>query len=371
MNDDLYDIGELHEAEEPTKAPSPPPPRKKGRGCLRFLGLLLLLLIFVAGAGSLGAYMLYDHITQPRMGVEVAAFEVPEGATGHAVGRKLAKEGFIEHEVLFRVAIALNPSSQNIRHGKYLLTKGESAVQLLEHLRTTIPTTEPGAVFKVTIPEGLTLKQIAATRPDPEAFLTAANALDLVERFGVSAQSAEGFLMPNTYFFEAEPDASMLVERMAEQFTRDYTALVAKYPDSPVDDLVALLTIASLIEEEARLDEERAFVSAVVHNRLDKKMPLEMDSTLQYALDKYGQRLLNEDKEVDSPYNTYRHRGLPPGPISNPGIKSIEAALNPADVDYIFFVSNADGKSHTFTNNLRDHNKAVAKYRREIREQRK
>ena len=146
--------------------------------------------------------------------------------------------------------------------------------------------------------------------------------------------------------------------------------LLERYPDAQVMDKVSLLIIASLIEEEARLDHERALVSAVIHNRLEKKMPLEMDSTLQYALNKYGQRLLNEDKEVDSPYNTYKRRGLPPGPISNPGIKSIEAALNPADVDYIFFVSNADGKSHTFTSNLRDHNNAVAKFRREIREQR-
>jgi UPF0755 protein len=96
-----------------------------------------------------------------------------------------------------------------------------------------------------------------------------------------------------------------------------------------------------------------------------------MDSTLQFALGKYGERLLNEDKEVDSPYNTYKNRGLPPGPISNPGVASIRAALWPAKNDFIFFVSNADGKTHTFTSNLRDHNRAVARFRKEIREQRR
>jgi len=109
----------------------------------------------------------------------------------------------------------------------------------------------------------------------------------------------------------------------------------------------------------------------VIYNRLEKNMPLEMDSTLQYILNKYGQRLLNVDKEVDSPYNTYQRRGLPPGPISNPGVESLRAALEPADETYLFFVSNADGETHTFSTTLREHNRAVAKYRKEIRAQRK
>ncbi|MFP6582442.1 MAG: endolytic transglycosylase MltG [Candidatus Hydrogenedentota bacterium] len=366
MSDDLYDIGDLDDPNDPEfRLP------KKKRRWPRVLGFLFLTLITLVGVGAVGAYLLYDHITHPRAGIEEVEFVVPEGATGQAVGRLLAEQGFIEHELFFRVAIALNPSSDSIRHGKHVIFKGESPVQLLDHLRSTIPVAEPGEVFKVTIPEGLTIAQIAEIRPNPAAFLEATAVLDLFGTFGVSARSAEGFLMPNTYFFDKEPDATALVTRMAEQFNHDYAVLLERYPDAQVMDKVSLLIIASLIEEEARLDHERALVSAVIHNRLEKKMPLEMDSTLQYALNKYGQRLLNEDKEVDSPYNTYKRRGLPPGPISNPGIKSIEAALNPADVDYIFFVSNADGKSHTFTSNLRDHNNAVAKFRREIREQRR
>lgn len=373
MTDDHYDIGEIKAEDssgEPI-APSPPPRKKKRRIWLKLFGFLFLLFIGILVACGSGAYLLYDHITQPRAGAGEVEFIVPEGATGYAVGELLADQGFIEHEAFFRVAIALNPSNVSIRHGRYLLPKGESPVQLLERLRNTTPIAEPGEVFKVTIPEGLTIAQIAERRPDPAAFLAAVDALDLFEIFGVSARSAEGFLMPNTYHFEGEPTEEQLVARMAEQFNREYEALLARFPDVVIEDQVVLLTIASLIEEEARVDEERALVSAVIHNRLKQGMPLDMDSTLQYALNKYGQRLLNEDKEVDSPYNTYKRRGLPPGPISNPGIKSIEAALHPADVDYIFFVSNADGQTHTFTSNLRDHNAAVAKYRREIREQRR
>ena len=112
-------------------------------------------------------------------------------------------------------------------------------------------------------------------------------------------------------------------------------------------------------------------VAAVIYNRLKKNMALEMDSTLQYALGKYGTRILDADKEVDSPYNTYRYRGLPPRPISNPGVASLRAAMDPAEVEYLYFVSNADGKTHTFSRTLREHNKAVARYRREIRQQRR
>lgn len=364
MSDDLYDIGDLGAS------------RSTGKPFRKRWYVRLTLLIFVLGTTTiaavvLGGYLLYDHITQTRAAGEAIAFTVPPGATGADIAVLLQREGLVEHEVFFRIAMKLAPSTTSIKHGDFLLPKGVSPVQLLEQLRTNTPLAPEIATIRVTIPEGLTIQQIADLQDDPEAFLHAVKSLDLFEQFGISAQSAEGFLMPNTYFFSQPPTEIALVERMADQFNRDYNALVEHYTDQHEFDRVTILTIASLIEEEARLDDERALVSAVVHNRLKRNMPLEMDSTLQYILGKYGQRLLNEDKKVDSPYNTYKRRGLPPGPISNPGAKSIEAAMNPADVDYIFFVSNADGMSHTFSTTLSEHNNAVAKYRREIRKQRR
>jgi UPF0755 protein len=330
------------------------------------------MVVFLSvGTVVFAAYLLYDHITQPRAAGDSDPFTVPQGATGNDVAILLAEDKLIEHEVFFRIAMRLDPSSESIKHGDFMLPKGVSPVQLLEILRSDTPIIVEAQNIKVTIPEGLTLQQIAEFRDDPDAFLVAVQSLDLFEQFGIAAGSAEGFLMPNTYFFSEEPSDEMLVFRMADQFNKDYAALLSRYPDHADTDKVLILTVASLVEEEARLDEERAIVAAVVYNRLEKNMPLEMDSTLQYILGKYGQRLLNEDKEADSPYNTYKNRGLPPGPISNPGTKSIEAAMNPADVDYIFFVSNADGESHTFSTTLREHNNAVAKYRREIRIQRR
>jgi UPF0755 protein len=158
---------------------------------------------------------------------------------------------------------------------------------------------------------------------------------------------------------------------MVTQFEKEYEALLQEHPAARERSKLEIVTVASLVEEEARVDEERAIVAAVIYNRLSKGRPLEMDSTLQFALGKYGQRLLSEDKAVESPYNTYRKAGLPPGPISNPGVASLRAAMAPADMDYLYFVSNADGLTHTFSRTLKEHNAAVARYRKEIAVQRR
>ena len=222
----------------------------------------------------------------------------------------------------------------------------------------------------MTIPEGLTISQIAQALPNISGILAATTAITPKDAVGIDASSLEGFLMPNTYYFDAPPAGEVLVRRMLKQFHEEWTALAAQFPEES-KDLLKTVTVASLIEEEARVDEERPLVAAVIYNRLAGGQPLQLDSSLQYALKKYGQRLLDEDKEVDSPYNTYKVTGLPPGPISNPGKASLRAALAPSNEKYSYFVSNADGKTHTFSKTLREHEAAVAKYRREIREQRK
>ena len=226
------------------------------------------------------------------------------------------------------------------------------------------------SAFKLTIPEGLPLPQIAALTPDPGAFLKAAAAKPLLERMG-AAKTLDGYLMPNTYFFDQQPASEEILERMLDQFEKDYSALTEKYPPPKGFDRNAIVTIASLVEEEAKTKNERPLVASVIYNRLAAGMPLQLDSTLQFALGKYGQRMLDADKDVDSPYNTYKHAGLPPGPISSPGLDCLRAALHPAQTDYLYFVSNADGATHTFSATLKEHDKAVGRFRREIREQRR
>jgi UPF0755 protein len=332
------------------------------------LYMLVLLAVLAAGA-ALGAYMIYDHVTRPGTGGETVRVEIPEGVTGLQAGEILAREDLIEHPLFFRLAIRLDNESKPIKHGSYELQKGLSPTQLLHELQDGPDITISN--HKITIPEGLTLRQMSALFSNPQAFVEAATDPTRISLLGIPATSLEGFLMPNTYFFDEPPNEAEVVDRMLTHFQREYEKLVQAIPAADARDLVDVVTVASLVEEESRVDEERPLVAAVVYNRIRRGMPLDMDSTLQYALDKYGQRLLDRDKEVESPYNTYRNAGLPPGPISNPGAAALRAALQPADVEYLYFVSNADGKTHTFSTTLTEHNQAVARYRREIAAQRR
>lgn len=327
--------------------------------------------VILAAFLAMAAYLIYEQVTQPGLPGEPVDFEVPEGASGREVAALLASAELIEHPLLFRVAIRLDASGEPIKHGVHSLPKGASPTQLLELLRQPPrPEIDPNAI-KITLPEGLTLAQMANTLENPQDFLDAAAQVDTFDLLGIDIGALEGFLMPNTYYFAEPPTGEELVRRMLDQFKTDYAALLDELPGTRDGHLVRIVTIASLIEEEARVDAERPLIASVIYNRLAQNRPLQLDSTLQYALDKYGQRLLNEDKEVDSPYNTYQREGLPPGPISNPGVASLRAAMAPADTEYLFFVSNADGATHTFSRTLREHEQAVAKYRAEIRKQRR
>lgn len=330
-----------------------------------------MFLIVAAAAAGLVAVVVYDHVVQPgRAGPEIEVI-VPKGASGHAVGGLLVEKGLLGYEGFFRLATKLDDTKRPILHGVYALPKGASALELL-HILQEGPDRQLGVdAFRITIPEGLALEQAAQLVDRPQALLDAAQDPALLTRLGIQADTLEGFLMPNTYFFDAKPDEADLVERMVAQFEKEYAALVKEIPGADAYDKFAVVTVASLVEEEARVDSERPLVAEVIYNRLTQDMPLQMDSTLQYALGKYGQRMLEEDKEADSPYNTYTHAGLPPGPISNPGVASLRAALQPANEEYFYFVSNADGKTHTFSRTATEHEQAVAKYRREIATQRR
>lgn len=348
---------------------------KKRRSFARFLltliAIALAALLVAGGMAGLLAFAVYDHVTQPGVPGAELAVAVPEGTTGRDVGRILADHGLIEHELFFWLALKLEPAPKAIRHGEYTLRRGWSARQLLEKLQSGPDRMILENQFKVTIPEGLGIAQAAALTPDPEGFAAAARDPELVARAGVNAPSLEGFLMPNTYYFDKPPAGRELVERMLAQFQKEYQKCLAEVPGAEKLDKLRVVTVASIVEEETRADEERPKVARVIYNRLDKGMRLQMDSTLQYALQKYGQRMLETDLQTDSPYNTYLNTGLPPGPICSPGAASLRAALRPETGKWIFFVSNADGRTHTFSVTEEEHLKAVARFRREIAPQRR
>ncbi len=174
--------------------------------------------------------------------------------------------------------------------------------------------------------------------------------------------------MPGTYLFEEIPDAKALADVMISQFEKEWHKLTTEIGyELSNEEKYQKVIIASLIEEEAKVDDERPLIAQVIYNRLKKGMPLQIDATLQYTTQKYGVLLTNDDKEVDSPYNTYKYKGLPPTPISNPGIPSLRSALFPEMGEYLYFVSNADGKTHTFSKDINTHTDAVIQYRRAIK----
>ena len=326
--------------------------------------------LIVATAAGL-AYILYDHVTSEGIHGPVVEVDVPKGASGRDIGHLLTEAGLIEYEGFFRLAQQLDKNEAVIRHGRYDLNQGLSATGLLHQLQDGPDQLLDVDRVKITIPEGLAIAQIAEMVDDGTTYQEITKDPALVAKLGLESESIEGYLMPDTYFFDDTPTAEELVARQVSHFESVYAGLLEEIPGSDRYDRNAIVTIASLVEEEARLDEERPLIAAVMYNRLEIGMPLQMDSTLQYALGKYGQRMLHADKEVDSPYNTYQNAGLPPGPISSPGAASLRAALAPAKVDYLYFVSNADGQSHTFSTTIAEHERAVVKYRNEIAQQRR
>ncbi|MBI4558475.1 MAG: endolytic transglycosylase MltG [Candidatus Hydrogenedentes bacterium] len=336
-----------------------------------YVGVGLVMLAMTAGA--LG-FMVYDHVTRPGKAGDLVRVTVPKGATGQGVGELLAEKRLIEHEAFFRIAMRLEGSGRSIQQGFYLLPDGLSPLEVLRRIyegpKSAFDPAEVPDELKVVIPEGLSVAQIASLFDNPRAFHEAASDAILIARLGIEATTLEGFLMPDTYFFDTKPTERQVVERMVGQFEKAYGELMAEFPEAGDMNKLQVVTIASLIEEEAQAIEERPLVAAVIYNRLEQGGPLALDSTLQFITGKYGQRMLDGDKLVDSPYNTYRYGGLPPGPISNPGRAALRAALQPADVDYLYFVSNADGKTHTFSRTMAEHNAAVARFRKEISVQR-
>ncbi len=337
-------------------------------GVYLYVAAVLLLLIVAAGVV---AFIVYDHVIQPGTPGPKIEVAIPPGATLRDAGRILVDMGLVEREAFFLLALRLDGTNQVIRHGVYELPRGLSALELLRLLYKGPARSLTADQVRITIPEGMTIDQAASLFPNPEAFRAAARDPELIARLGIKADSLEGFLMPNTYFFDTQPTERAMVERMVAQFDREYNRLLREVPGADQFDKMMIVTVASLIEEETRVDEERPLVAAVIYNRIKKGMPLQLDSTLQFALAKYGQRMLDSDKEVDSPYNTYKNPGLPPGPISSPGTASLRAALLPANVPYVYFVSNADGRTHTFSATFQEHQEAVARFRREIAVQRR
>ena len=286
---------------------------------------------------------------------------IPRGATFRAAAESLAVHGIIRSPRLFSFYASYRERDRTIRYGTYRLAKGTSWDDILSALESG-----KELVHRIVIPEGWTLWDIVPTLADSlevseDSVLAAVRDTTTLRRMGVARNvgDLEGYLFPDTYDFpqglSARQAVAMMLERFDQVWLDEWDARAAELKMTRHQ----VVTLASIIEKEVRKGEERPVVSAVYHNRLRIRMALQADPTIQYALKRRRPgRVLYRDLNVQSPYNTYRRPGLPPGPIGAPGAASLKAALYPADVPYKFFVAHPDGH-HEFRNTYAEHLKAI------------
>lgn len=325
----------------------------------RFVTMLGRLLIL--GALATFYLWLYYHTPTAREALPQHV-DIPSGMGLQAIAATLEEAHLIRHRWMFILYVALLHRGPYLQAGEYALRATMSPAQIVSTLRR-------GKVVQhlLTIPEGLTVREVATLVAakglgHPQRLLDLAIDRTFIASLGYPAPSLEGYLFPDTYRVPRgmpERDLLMLMVRtLQEHYTQDIAAQAERLGLSQHE----VLTLASLVEKEAQLDEERPLIAAVYHNRLRRGMRLQCDPTVIYALgERFDGNLRKADLDVDSPYNTYRYAGLPPGPIAAPGRRSIEAAVAPAAVDYLYFVATGNGR-HQFSTTLLEHNHAVTKY---------
>lgn len=288
---------------------------------------------------------------------------IPPGSSFRVAADSLERTGVIRSARLFRIYASLRGHDRRIRAGTYLMTRGMSWGEIVSAL-----TRGTGLIRTVTVPEGYALSEIARllerTLGVPaESVLVAARDSVLRQRLDVPTPTLEGYLFPDTYSFADGTTARAAVQTMVRRFEQVWEPAWNERLETMAMSRHDLLTLASIVEKEARLAQERPVIAAVYLNRLRTGMRLQADPTVQYARGQHAARLFYKDLLVDSPYNTYRNAGLPPGPIASPGRASIVASLHPAAVPYKFFVAHPDGH-HEFHVDYRSHARAVAQLRR-------
>lgn len=328
---------------------------------LLFVGLLVL-------AGWLGVSLLLPYQGFSEQGTYV---DIPHGASRRSIAGLLESAGVVRNRWSFEILSRLQPR-RTLEAGEYFFDRPITSLEVFEMLAT-------GRVYvrELVIPEGFSMFDIAAlveheqftTR---EGFLAAAKNPAPIRDLAPGAPSLEGFLFPATYEFPRHPSAEDMVGAMVKRFRREWAAVSTQTPNTTGLSINEVVTLASLVERETPKPDERPLVAGVFTNRLRERLPLQCDPTVVYALEmagKFGGSLAAANLPFESPYNTYRHTGLPPGPIANPGSASLRAALDPQKTDYFYFVANTEG-GHFFGKTLAEHDRNVALYRHRLAEER-
>jgi UPF0755 protein len=291
-------------------------------------------------------------------------FIVTKGESFSRITDSLEANGIINSKTTLKIAGRVLGMTRKIKWGKYSFPSGISNYSILRDIEngfSTVPS-------KVTVVEGMRSKQIARILHrevgiDSARFVSLFSDTSLIGLDSTGSSSLEGYLLPDTYEFSWQEDEQDIAQRFLKAFREFYVDSLRQKAKSMGLSLNEVLTMASIVEAEAVHDDERAIIAGVYYNRLRIHMPLQADPTVQYAISDTPKRLMYDDLKIDSPYNTYRNIGLPPGPINNPGRLSILAALYPEQNKFLYFVSNANGR-HRFSKNYSEHLRNVRSYRK-------
>ena len=326
-------------------------------------GLTVLLLGLLGGAGLLRIYQLLER---PFGSSVPQIVQIPRGLGTRQIGLLLSEVGLLRSPHLFRIALQIRPSERALQAGRYAISPPVSPFYLLDLLRQGQTQRQ-----HLTLREGLdwreTVSHLVASRlGSRRRFLELVTSPQLIQDIDAQANDLEGYLFPETYLLDVTANEETITRTLLGQARQVWTTERRERATALGMTVREVITLASLIEKETGRPEERPLISSVFHNRLQRNMPLACDPTVIYAVKlvkEYDGIIHRSDLDLDSPYNTYLYPGLPPGPIANPGLAAIEAALSPAQSDYLFFVSKNDG-THAFSRTYGEHARAVRRYQR-------
>jgi UPF0755 protein len=316
-------------------------------------------------AGGLG-YVALQRLNEPFLGYQGTEqfVDIPSGASTRSIGDALIAKGVVRDEITYRLALWASGDARRLQAGEYRFDHPMTVREVLGKIaRGEVDT------IAITFPEGLTITEMSKIFEghgfgSAASFVAAAHDPALAKPFDPGARDLEGYIFPDTYTVPRRTDANALVRLMVERFEKVVTPDMRQAAADRGATVRQLVTLASIVEKETAQPAERPEIAAVYSNRLKIGMPLQCDPTVIYALERAGKfdgNLRRDDLAYDSPYNTYRYPGLPPGPIAAPGKASLDAVAHPADADYLYFVSRNDG-SHAFARTLDEHNRNVQRY---------
>ncbi len=327
-----------------------------------------ILFVLITGcliAGAVGLFYYHKASTfittplDPKAGEIV--FSILPGQSLSSISKRLEEQSIISDSLYFKLYAQISDAGKKLKTGEYILSASKTPAQILEILLK-------GKVklYKITIPEGWSITQIAQALEErnscnKDTFISLCHDKGFINKLNIKSISLEGYLFPDTYLFPKQTSCEKIIQTMVANFKKVFTPSMKAQADEMGFSIHEIVTLASIIEKETGDASERPLISSVFHNRLKKNMRLESDPTVIYGITNFDGNIKRKHLRMLTPYNTYKIKGLPMGPIANPGALSIKAALSPVNSDYLFFVSKKD-TTHKFSRTIQEHNRAVRKY---------